>query len=262
MQYWLKAFRRILLSCFLLFSYTGLWAQQLEIALYGAKLDTDETKHVKESLRFQIDFYNTLFGDTIRENMRLRVFGKRTDFEAYARKKIDNVDVSTIGGYFSPAEDEFVIFKTEDKKEFLEIYSHELSHGILSKKVARRMPTWLDEGLASFFGSITFDQGSVRGEVDGWMMRQAYSSMRSRSNLRKFLTKPYGDFHRMRADVSYGLSWCMVNFLYFEKIAEFRTIILEISEGRRSLDVIEQHYPGGFKKFHAELKAYYRSMIY
>jgi len=255
-------FGTLILVCCLLLSCIEVKAQQLEIALYGAKLAPEETEHVQQSLRFQIDFYNTLFGDTIRENLRLRVFGKRTEFETYARKRINNVDVSTIGGYFSPAEDEFVIFKTKDRDEFLEIYSHELSHGILSKKVARRMPTWLDEGLASFFGSINFDKEEVKSEVDGWMMRQAYSSLRSKSNLRKFLLKPYGDFHRMRADVSYGLSWCLVNFLYFEKIDQFRTIILEISEGRRTLDTIEQHYPGGFKKFHAELKAYYRSMIF
>lgn len=262
MHYRPKSLRAIFLICFLLSSYSGLRAQQLEIALYGARLDSEESKHVQESLRFQIDFYNTLFGDTIRENLRLRVFGKRTEFESYARKRIDNIDVSTIGGYFSPAEDEFVIFKTEDRQEFLEIYSHELSHGILSKKVARRMPTWLDEGLASFFGSITFKRDSVKSEVDGYMMLQAYSSMRSRNNLRKFLTKPYGDFHRMRADVSYGLSWCLVNFLYFQKIEQFRTIILEIAEGRKTLDTIDKHYPGGFKEFHAEIRAYYRSMIF
>lgn len=254
---------RCLILTFLFFSvYAGLRAQQLEIALYGAQLDDEETNHFQQSLRFQIDFYNTLFGDTIRENMRLRVFGKRTEFESYARKRIDNVDVATIGGYFSPAEDEFVIYKTQDKKEFLEVYSHELSHGILSKKVARRMPTWLNEGLASFFGKVTFSQDSVKSDVDGWLMRQAYSSMRSKNNLRKFLSKRYGDFHKMRADTSYGLSWCIVNFLYFEKIDQFRTIILDISEGALTLETIERRYPGGFKKFHAELKAYYRSMIF
>lgn len=262
MQYWLKAFRTVLLSCFPLFSCTGLWAQQLEIALYGAKLDADETNHVQESLKFQIEFYNTLFGDTIRENMRLRVFGKRTDFENYASQRIDQVSVATIGGYYSPAEDEFVIHKTEDKKQFLEIYSHELSHGILSKKVARRMPTWLNEGLASFFGTIIFYKDSVKSEVNGRMMRQAYPNMRSKSNLRKFLLKPYGDFHKMRSGTSYGLSWCIVNFLYFERIDQFRTIILEISKGGKTLETIEKFYPGGFDKFHSELKAYYRSMIF
>ncbi|GAB5526590.1 MAG: hypothetical protein Roseis2KO_44620 [Roseivirga sp.] len=262
MLHGLNKFRVATLIIVLFAGCVQLKAQQLEIALYGAKLDADEANHVQESLKFQIEFYNTLFGDTIRENMRLRVFGKRTEFEAYASKRIDQVSINTIGGYYSPAEDEFVIHKTEDKKQFLEVYSHELSHGILSKKVPRRVPTWLNEGLASFFGTIIFYKDSVKSEVSGRMMRQAYPNMRSKSNLRKFLMKPYGDFHKMRSGTSYGLSWCIVNFLYFEKIDQFKAIILEISKGRKTLETIEKLYPGGFDKFHSELKAYYRSMIF
>lgn len=235
------------------------FGQQLEMALYKTKLNNEERTHISESLRFQIDFYNELFGDSISGNIKARFFGRQSDFVGYSKDNVGITNAHSLAGYFNPRTDELVVFKENGSDRFLSTYSHELSHALLSKKVARP-PVWLNEGLAEFFGAIIFTSDGTSGRISPFRVRDAYGVIKSKSNLKKFFDKSYEDWERSRRN-EYDIAWSIINFLYFKDVDMFVSIINWVAKEADSIRVLEKEYPGGYDQFHNDIKNYYRKLL-
>jgi len=254
-------FRALALSFFLILVFQNSKAQGLALGLYETKLSDDEMDHVQQSLALQVEFYNLLFGDTIRENIKAKVFGKRSEFNKYAKENTNVKDVRNMGGYYSPSMKEVVIFKYEKSKFFKSTYSHETSHAIYNMK-CDRSELWVNEGLAEFFGSLIFENGQVQSEVTSKIIGDIYSTVRSADKLESFLSSKKKKEHKVMSSRNYNLSWALVNFLYFNNLEAFSSIIKGMCSDSDSMKAIEQGYPGGFKSFHKDIKAYYKSLRY
>lgn len=233
-------------------------AQHLEIALYKAKLSEKEMIHITEGLRFEIDFYNALFGDSIKGNIKARFFGSHPSFINFSKERTPLKRPHEVAGYFIPHLNELIVYKNSNSDRFLQVYSHELSHALLEKKFDNS-PYWLNEGLAEFFESIVFSKEGSRSNADSRTVNSAYGVIKSKTSLERFFSRPYSDWQDS-SRVMYALSWAIVNYFYFNKLEEFLEIISELGAGRSSLEAINSVYDRGFDEFHKDIRNYYRKL--
>ncbi len=235
------------------------FGQQLEIALYKTKLSKEEQTHIRESLKFQIDFYNELFGDSITGNIKARFFGRQSDFVGYSKDNVGINNAHSLAGYFNPRTDELVVFKENGSDRFLSVYSHELSHALLSQKIGRA-PMWLNEGLAEFFGAIIFTDQGTKGRISPFRVQEAYGVIKSKSTLKKFFYMTRKDWDKSSRN-EYDISWAIINFLYFENLEVFISTINSITKETDPIRILDKEYTGGYDQFHRDIKSYYRKIL-
>jgi tetratricopeptide (TPR) repeat protein len=109
---------------------------------------------------------------------------------------------------------------------------HEYVHSLLHSNF-RWLPTWLDEGLAEFYGNTRFD--SKKLYVGAPSLRVEYLKGRPMIPLETLLTvNPYSYYrdNQDRIDVFYAESWALVHFMVFgpdmdkgKKLGHFYTLL-------------------------------------
>ena len=135
-----------------------------------------------------------------------------TPFKPRSRgKPLDNV-----AGYFSVHPERTVIVMAPSSSEFTyRIIFHEYTHFIVHLNM-RRVPLWLNEGLAEFYGTFrgsSMDARSQLGRPIAWHLDTLVNH--TRLPLRRLLSPDTGDMFRDPTAVGmfYAQSWAFVHYL-------------------------------------------------
>jgi tetratricopeptide (TPR) repeat protein len=135
-----------------------------------------------------------------------------TPFKPRSRgKPLDNV-----AGYFSVHPERTVIVMAPSSSEFTyRIIFHEYTHYLVHLNM-RRVPLWLNEGLAEFYGTFrgsSMDGRSQLGRPIAWHVNTLVNG--TRPPLRRLLSPDPGDMFRDPAAVGmfYAQSWAFVHYL-------------------------------------------------
>ena len=207
---------------------------------------------------------------------RMRVFRRRADFKALQKEIAPGIDekgqafAEGVAGFYSPAHGRIFLWDVEGGHDgvFLEVAKHETTHllnSLLSRQSAIRIPTWFEEGAATYFSMSMALPGKkvdeppdhpgalaqVVGEIEG---EKPYKGRDLRSvGWAKFLGREY------------SWSWGMVRFLrqhkggklWKELLKHLRTIsggAVTDSEERRFLKMAGFRDSAAFDKaWHAHL---------
>ncbi|RYE37170.1 MAG: hypothetical protein EOP42_00590 [Sphingobacteriaceae bacterium] len=132
-------------------------AQILKIEKIRCSLSKDDAASIQKIAQYEIAFYNAVFDTQKNDSLviNVRIYGRKQDFLATP----DGTNAYNAGadGYFLAGTHDVYILKTEHVNAAL---LHELSHAILHQNLVDP-PQWLDEGLATYLGSLIVDKNEI-----------------------------------------------------------------------------------------------------
>ncbi len=171
----------------------------------------------------------------IRERLNLTVYSRTADFDAFMGKS------GYAGVYMrNGTKKELAATHQRGWEEFTNTLYHEGCHQFIDFHI-KEPPTWLNEGLACFFGPSRFAGEEFQlGLVDDlrlWAVRAAYSS-NTNLPLRDVVNSTYDQFHdREKEGLMYATSWLLVHYLVRGHEGQHQPIlgacINEMSRGKR-----------------------------
>jgi phenylpropionate dioxygenase-like ring-hydroxylating dioxygenase large terminal subunit len=196
-----------------------------------------------------------VFGEKRRDaKIRIKIYGEEKDFFQAQRLSVWHIISET--GVYNPFWNHIIVHKWS---RFLPTCFHEASHAVYNHYALFR-PSWIDEGLAEYFKTATFDSlGEVHFHVNNYRradMKKFVSD--SAFTIREVLRASARKFHGKNSTFFYSTGWGIVYFLRTKHDAVFSRILLSVSRGIRSAKVIEQEYPGGVLQLEKDLVAFYR----
>lgn len=146
-----------------------------------------------------------------------------------------------------------------------QVVYHEYVHSLLHTNF-RWLPTWLDEGLAEFYGNTRFE--SKKSYVGAPSRRVNFLKGRTLIPLETLLTvSPYSYFRgkQDQIDEFYAESWALVHFLMFSpgmeqgnKLAQFYN---QLQRGEKQLKAFQESF-GGLKEVENRLQTYIQAFVF
>lgn len=123
------------------------------------------------------------------------------------------------GGLFEHAwEREYALVRLDvvksDPYAFHSVY-HEYVHSVLHANF-HWLPSWLDEGLAEFYGFTKFDKEQMYLGAPPPMAEVTFLDSEKPIPLDKFITSPMFSRDQLNTQISYAQAWAFVHFLSFD----------------------------------------------
>lgn len=155
--------------------------------------------------------------------VRLLLFGTNEAYLAYlASLEIDARNTS--GLYFhSHAEAGLATFlKGHDRLTMLQVLQHEGFHQFANMRIGENLPTWVNEGLAEYFGQSIYINGKMEtGVAPESRLKRINAAIKSRRSIpfQQMLDMSHEDWNNAvskggdRAGFQYDQAWSMVHFL-------------------------------------------------
>lgn len=219
-----------------------------------------------EAIREAITFGVTLIIETYREKfgfdypddfvVNITVINDQQQFFDYQRKQLGKV-VSEVG-YYNPEESEVVVCKCGQRREFINSIYHEASHLILMEHISW-CPVWVNEGLAEYFAGLRVIGSNKRiflkktqSDWCKYWLKNGFPI-----ELEKYVSLSYDEWIQFREkdiNAAYTIGYSLVYFMMSrhktqEVLKELLWDFKEHGKDANSLKTIDEHYPGGFKKF-------------
>jgi tetratricopeptide (TPR) repeat protein len=190
------------------------------------------------------------------------------DMRALAPEMWKNKKGAQPAGFFRPGWDkQFALVRLDqDIPGAYQVVYHEYVHSLLHMNM-RWLPTWLDEGLAEYYGNTRFDGkkyyvGAPSPRVEAlWGNR----SMIPLDTLLKI--EPYRYFHgdEFKIDEFYAESWALVHFMMFgpnmERGKKRDHFLLLLQKGEPQLTAFQEVF-GPLKDVQAQLEKYVRAYTF
>jgi hypothetical protein len=181
---------------------------------------------------------------------RIVIYGDESAFRQY-QQRIAPV-LENAAGFYSSLNNQITTWAIPDQRILERLIVHEASHAI-SASQGRRIPTWLNEGLAEYFEIMQVQGLSAEIPLSRhWLAtltRHGYHQQPGR--LAQTVAVPHQRWYAANGpdNLSYAASWALVWFLMDS--AEGRVLIRQLLAGphadeQSSLTIINRHWPGGF----------------
>ena len=229
--------------------------------------DYELAKHVERAIVFGVsrivDTYKETFGFDYPDNFKVKVtiFGDKDKFLKYQKKQLGTIISGT--GYYSGRYRETVVLnekntkKTKDEKEMVRTVFHEANHLILRYHIPW-VPSWVNEGLSEYFDGL-----NVFGENRRVYLQKNRSYWCKRwlkkgfpIKLDKYLSLSYDEwmsFRKRDSNAAYTIGYSLVYFMMSRQSTEkvLKELLWEFKKHGKnasSVQIINEHYPGGFEK--------------
>jgi hypothetical protein len=244
-----KAFFHSLLFLFLLLHGGTAYAQKIRYTTQSCALSAPEKRKIEAVAHYEKDFFEAVFGAKKLAPIYISICGTR---KIYKRKDPPRGSA----GFYSPRKKSIAVLYTTD---FMSTCYHECSHALFHA-FAKQRPTWLDEGIATYFEQAAVDSA---GTVTILSSRSRFAEMKQIVTEKHFSIVPltgysHKRFHRWREHRHYTLSWGIVYFLMRQHRETFGTIVYRIGTGTPSLKAINDEYDGGVPQLEKDLVAFYK----
>lgn len=248
--------------CFIFLSllYGLATAQNVRVNYEGDVVSDKDRRKIERMIGHEVVFY-ARFGlpDTL--IVRLHVFNKKKEGQAYLREKGISVHQTTAGLYSPQLKKAFIIGREKGDEQSLKVIYHEMSHHFTREILGGFPPTWLNEGLAEYFDHCEINKKGVitheLSEYEQGRIRTMY--MLDEVDLPLFVNRSHKNFmHQEYTDESYSyiLAHALAAF-WVEKVPDelFEQLMASLqNKGDMSTvsERIERIYPGGFTQFEAD----------
>jgi hypothetical protein len=120
-------------------------------------------------------------------------------------------------GFFDPASNTLMAVAGEElSRETWSVVQHEGFHQFARAVIGGKLPVWVNEGLAEYFGEGVFTgDGFVTGVIPAARLRRIRDEMRNGEfkPIRDIMFLPHGQWNREMSIVNYDQAWSMVQFL-------------------------------------------------
>lgn len=239
---------RLAVVCFLIIGNI-LYAQKIRYNTQACSLSVEDKSKIQAVAEFEAAYFTEVFGAKKRPTVYVNVYGER---RLYNRKNPPN---GSQGFYRSGSKAVYVLYSSA----YLYTCYHELSHATFDA-FARNKPTWLDEGIATYFESSRVDS---TGRVEIFIPKSRKADMQKMAqsgnlNMSTLLNKSYKRFHLWRENRNYTMSWGIVNYFMAKHREMFGTILYRIGTSTDSVKAINDEYPGGVAQLEKDIVGFYK----
>jgi len=232
--------------------------------LYDYELKPQFERAIVFGVSVIIDSYKDTFKFPYKDGFKVKVtiFGNKDKFLEYQKKQTGSIISES--GYFAPQYNETVVVINKNAKKPLKetkrmigVVFHETSHLVLSPHVPW-CPLWLNEGLAEYFEGMNVFGEKRRIYIQKWRIKwcKHWAKKGFPITLKEYVGLDYKQWMAFRGkdqNAAYTIGYSLIYFLMSRKSTE--TVLKELlwdfkRQGREanSLQVIDNCYPGGFKK--------------
>jgi len=230
---------------------------------YDLPLDTERKIITAVTKTFLIlnEYSNIPFKEST--NISVKIFGHQKEFIAYQKKHISKVISKT--GYYSPKDNQAIVWKNRNVKRMLSVITHEAFHTILWTNY-KHMPNWLNEGFAEYFELINVFGTTAVIELNDYWVRTVKAAIRQDAtpSLKYFINMNRTQWKELNKEshLSYAMGWSLVYYLMSSK--EGRKLIVELFKERNEnpeimmSDIIKKHYPKGI----TQLQIYWENWVF
>ncbi|MCZ6691253.1 MAG: DUF1570 domain-containing protein [Planctomycetota bacterium] len=198
------------------------------------------------------------------------IFESRGGYEAFSRA--NGFDPETAVGYYSPSHKYTVLFYGTDESLISTLF-HEAFHQFLDHVLpnTKSIPTWLNEGLASFFGGAKYDKkfGTVSvqpGDVNVSDINQTRKAMLTDSHvgLEELMKTPHEKFHEEEQESLYYSQGLSVVYFLINWGGKRKTGIKLLVSYFKALEAgkdIEEAYAEVFEKKMPKMEKYWKKTV-
>ncbi len=189
--------------------------------------------------------------------VNLRIYGTERHYHAF-RQTADPLMNENIAGFYLGDQKLAVTYNHHDSKQTVSISLHESFH-VLAHELFVNTPTWLNEGLAEYFETMTvMDKVATIHPQEHWgrLVRQELTS--KRMSLRKLINMAPNEFYGPNQSPNYASAWSLVSHLMATKkgrqfLANYMQYMFDnYCQPLPTLQLIEHFYPGGFRSLETE----------
>lgn len=140
----------------------------------------------------------------------IRIFDKREDFCAYARK----CGVGNALSLYDPMPMEMALHfgPNADREDFEQTYAHEFVHAYMDRIYRVTAPLWFAEGMAEYFSHLRWTARGYRPTKKNWkaMMQLGGDVLLSLSEI---VNAPRHEMYGFNFPLYYAQAWSLVHFL-------------------------------------------------
>ena len=252
-------------TCLLLLLFFGLnLFSQYSIKEEGSVLTKKELESLQKAIDFQLEFYNKAFPDSMMEksSVNLSIYNNYMNYLVYQDEQFGYNRHRSMG-FYSPKNNEAVVCKDKNEKDFLKTCYHELSHFFI-RNYMNTPPAWLDEGLATYFGNMKISK-SAKHELNIYLIARVKTMIELKDivDLKDFIDWNYEKFYDISFSqdfYGYALAYCIVYFL-MQNEETMIAVINHIYKGKSSYEALENSYNGGFAAFERDFIQKYSHII-
>lgn len=186
-------------------------------------------------------------------HIKMRFISNQHQFHAYRIKVAPDTGNKTTG-FYSSRINESVIWATGDRRHITRIAMHEAAHAMIAVMFGGA-PTWLNEGLASFFEKTIITGNDVYSYelINEHLDRLRGSKLPS---LNSHFMQTHQQWHdTFKSDLNYAIDWSLV--FYMMSSADGRNLLKLMLDNVAEINCqdfdtvrfINQHYEGGLGRF-------------
>lgn len=247
--------RQLSVLLLILICGTG-YAQKIQFHCHNWTLTEDEKAKIQKVAEYEAAYFEEVFGRWQKPTIRMHFYGDEKDFIRAQRRSVTRIISET--GIYNPISNKILVVKWS---RFMATSYHELSHAIYHHYSHVR-PNWIDEGMAEYFKSATFDSlGNITLHENSFRRKDMKKYVTdSCFTIRNALSASSGKFHNSKDSINYNsMSWGIVYFLCTQHDGIFRRILFDTSRLYvRSAKAIDKYYPGGVRRLEKDLVEFYR----
>lgn len=174
-------------------------------------LDTDDTKEaIIRMTRMAEEYHNRTseFSGAIREKLPFFLFKNGEDY--YEAGGLPGSAGVFTGSALLAIAGEHANART------WHVVQHEGFHQFAAAVIRGEIPTWLNEGIAEYFGESLFTgDGFVSGVVPSWRMKRVQEELKKNTfkSVKQMMLLPHDAWNSNLSVVNYDQAWSMVQFL-------------------------------------------------
>jgi hypothetical protein len=223
-------------------------------------------KEVRESLN-ELEVFRAVMFDVLQLDssqsippVKVYMFKSQRDFDAIKHGKV--------GGYFQNNM-RGPLMAISPVKSNMQVVFHEYIHYLARAVSSVKYPTWYDEGIAEFYGSMQIKSDHV--VIGNTLKRRASRNAGSKLiNLDKLMSETNSSKNRTAeyTDKFYANSWLLVHFFLLGDInknisykAELKQFLALQNQGVELHKAFADSFPISFKEFKNQVKKYNRIKI-
>jgi hypothetical protein len=189
----------------------GLKTYSTQYYVFRTDLDTDDTKEAIIRMTKMVEEYHNRtseFSGTIREKLPFTLFKDREDYYAAG-------GLPGSAGVFTGRALLAIAGEHTDARTW-HVVQHEGFHQFAAAVIRGELPTWLNEGIAEYFGeSIFTGDGFVSGIVPSWRLKRIQEQIKTNQfkTIRQIMLIPQSEWNSRLSSANYDQAWSMVHFL-------------------------------------------------
>jgi hypothetical protein len=277
----------LLLFLVLLLLPTNLWAQSRQAQLswwdrapeekvghYWIKTDlpADEANSLARHLNFMYGEYSKRLASMpvrAQEKLNVLIFKDRNDYALTLRARFGVNPAGTGGIFFVTPLGSGLAFWTEDlpRRRIEHVVQHEGFHQFAYSRFGDDLPSWVNEGLAEFFGeAIVVGETFIIGQSTPRVLQSIKDAIEKKTYV------PFQAMLRMTpkqwnnalseggAEINYNQSWSMVHFLVYGEggkyVGPFETYLKHLNNGLPSEQAFIRAFGNDIEGFERQWKRF------